>query len=403
MALTILQLKEHLIGSIHGASLNKVKNLTQLINRSGWNLLAQIDPAETKRTQQLTNAIHDDVYDYAAPTDLKGRKIIDIRPQVNRTTSDNFSQGFSEAFDIYKALSEGKEIFHVRHNSGTKSLRIAKGGLTSAITINEVDGVTDNGTWAGSGGASNLTQDTIDYVSGSASLNFDADTSTTPYVENSTMSEVDLTDHDEKSKLFIWRYFPDASAITDALLRWGNDTSNYWSKTVTTAHDGAAFQNGWNLLSFDWSTATETGTVAPATIKYARVGMTKNATADTDFRIDNIISSLGSIFEIEYYSKYLFKTSGGTWIESHTDDTDIINLDTESYNLLIAECMLAISQQIQGEDSNFDMNYYRTMLYGDPAAPSTERRMGAYKQYMASNPSESVKLQSTYYNPTLYG
>lgn len=394
---TVLNLKDQLTGSTHGTTLNKITNLTQLINRSAWNLLAQIDPAETKRTTQLTNAIHNDIYDYTVPSDLKGRKIIDIRPQVNRTTRDNFTQGFSEAFDIYKALTEGKEIFYVRHNSGTKSLRIAKSGLTNAKTINSVNGVTDNGTWAGGGGASNLTKDTLDFVSGSASLNFDASTATTPNVENSTMSQVDLTDHDEIAKLFVWVFLPDSTAITNVILRWGNDTSNYWSKTVTAAHDGTAFQNGWNLLGFDWSTATETGTVAPATIDYIRVTITKNAIADTDFRIDNIISSIGKIFEIEYYSKFLFRTSGGTWIESHTDDTDIINLDTESYNLLISECMLAISQQVQGEDSNFDIAYFKNHLYGDASSPDQTRRRGAYKQYMMQNPSESIQIQSSYY------
>ena len=396
MYLTVANLKSHLTGTIHGASLNKVKNLTDLIDRSAWSLLSQIDPAETKRIQQLTNALHDSIYDYQAPSDLKGRKVIDIRPQVNRELGDNFSQGFAEAFDIRKALSSGKDIFTVQHNSGAKSLRIAK-ILTSPTVINTVNDVDDNGTWEAGGGASNLTKDTVDYVSGKASLNFDADTSTTPNVENDDMTQVDLTDHDERSIIFIWVYLPSASAITNVILRWGNDTSNYWSRTVTERHDATAFQDGWNLLAFDWNGATETGTVDPAGIDYVRVTITKNATADTDFRIDNIVSSLGKKFEIEYYSKFLFRTSSGTWKEKTTDDEDIINLDTESYNLFIAECMMAISQQLQGEDSSFDVSFYKTMLYGDPSSPDQTRRRGAYKQYMMANPSEVIKQQSRYY------
>src|SRR3990167_2794559 len=298
MSLTVANLKSHLTGTIHGASLNKVKNLTDLIDRSAWSLLSQIDPAETKRIQQLTNALHDSIYDYQAPSDLKGRKVIDIRPQVNRELGDNFSQGFAEAFDIRKALLSGKDIFTVQHNSGAKSLRIAK-VLSQATTINAVNDVDDNGTWETGGGASNLTKDTVDYVSGKASLNFDANTSTTPNVENDDMTQVDLTDHDERSIIFIWVYLPSASAITNVILRWGNDTSNYWSRTVTERHDATAFQDGWNLLAFDWNGATETGTVDPAGIDYVRVTITKNATADTDFRIDNIVSSLGK--KILYY------------------------------------------------------------------------------------------------------
>lgn len=395
MSQSISNLKDDLIGITHGANLNKVKNLNSLFFRAAGNLLAMIDSVETKRTMQLTNAIHDDVYDYSAPADLKGNKVIDIRPQVNRGIQNNFSQGFTEDFDLRKALKEGKEIFTVRHNSGTKSLRIAATHNSKRVTIHACDNITDNGTWAASSDASNLTQDTLNYVSGSASLRFDlAAGGTSGVLTNSTLTQVDITDHDEVGSLFLWLYFPTGSAITSVNLRWGNSSTVYWNRSVTATHEGLSFQNGWNLLRFDWNGATETGTVDPAVIDYVRVAITySSASILSACRLDNIVVSIGSIYEIEYYSKYLFQTSAGTWQETTSADGDIINLDTESYNLFRYECALAIAQQLQGEDSNFDVNYFRTELYGD----GSPRNPGKYKLYAMSNPSEAIKRQSSYY------
>ena len=48
--------------------------------------------------------------------------------------------------------------------------------------------------------------------------------------------------------------------------------------------------NGWNLIRFDFSTATETGTVVPASCDYCVIYMTKDAgkTDETGFRFDHI-------------------------------------------------------------------------------------------------------------------
>lgn len=355
-------------------------------------MLMQIDPAETRRITNLTNAIHDDYYNYSLPSDVKGNKIIDIRPQVNRNTSDQFRQRFSEEFDLRKAVED--DIFQVKHDDGSKSIRISKDISPGPTTINSCNNLTDNGTWAADGTyASNLTQDTLYYVSGSASLNFDlASGGSAGYIENSTMTAVDLSDHDEVGSFFVHAYLPDASIITNVILRWGNDlTANYWVRTVTEQHDGTAFRNGWNILRFDWNGATETGTVAPATIDSLRVTITYDGTAETDIRIDNITCSIGEIFEIEHYSKYLFRNSSGTWLELPSDDTDIINLDTDSNNIFIYECLSEVAQQIQGEDMGADFQYAQFKLYGD------SKNLGLYQLYKTQWPSEDIVPSGTYY------
>ncbi len=379
---TIENLKDDLSRKLHGTSLSKIQGPLDLIYEAGRNVLQDCDPIETKRKAQIANALYDNVYDYTSPTDLKGNKIIDIRRQVNRLQSDNFSQNFNENFDLKKELTNNN--FTIESRDSTKFFRIAK-SITVGKTIHDMNSITGNGTWAVGGDTENLTQDTLNKVSGSASLNFDLDGSgTTGYIENSDFTDVDLSDHEDKSALFLWLYIPDTSIFTSCDLRWGSSSSAYWNVIVTSGH-ASVFQNGWNLLRFDWNGATKTGSPDSSAINYAKVTLTYDGTADTDFRVDNIISNLGDIFDVLYYSKYLFQNSSGTYIEKPTADTDLINLDTDSYNLLLIKTAEKASQQIQGEDNNFDFEVFR------------DEYESAVKDYNQKYPSEAIKTQIRYY------
>lgn len=376
MAYTRQNLQDDLTAIFHGTTLDKVSNIEGLFNRSARQFLLDLDPQETIRVADFSS-VFDSIYTYSAPSDLKGNKIIDIRPRFNRNKSENITQTYSEEFDLYKE----NQNFALEFDDLTKTLRLRK-NVGGRILINGCDTVTANGTWAVSGGASNLTADTIDKVEGSGSLNFDLDGATAGVLENSSMQVVDLTDHDEKSSLFVRVYMP--TVATNVILRWGNDSSNYWSRTMTTAYDGA-FRVGWNVIQFDWNGATETGTVAPASIDYARVTITYTGTADTDFRVDEISSHLPYAFEVVYYSKFLFRNSSGTWIEQTTAAADLINLDTESFKIYMDLCSYLISQQLQGEDAVSDMRFFR------------DEYIQGIKRYKSQYKSQVQSPRSTYY------
>ena len=379
---TISDLKDAVQRKVHGTSLDSVPSIEGVIAEAGAQIIALIDPVETMREVSITNGLYDDIYDYTAPADLKGNKIVEIRRQVNRTSADNFAQRMSVEF----SSNRHNNTFQVKHINGTKSVSISKNVSSDVVTIHQMNDITTNGTWAVGGDATNITKDTQYYVKGGASLNFDLNGSgTTGYIENATMKQVNLSDHDEKSSIFLRVYIPDQTAITNCILRWGNDTSNYWSKTVTTSHEGGAFENGWNILRFDWNGATETGTVASATLDYVRLTVTYNGTAETDIRVDHIVSALPEIYYMTYYSKYLFKSSAGTYLETPTDDRDTINLDTDSYPILIYQTCYLLAQELQGEDSGFDIQFF---------AAEKQRLIN---EYIRNNPSQSIRPQSFYY------
>ena len=391
---TILNIKDDLKGITHSTSLDKITNFNSVLQRAARNLLSKIDPVETKRISQITNALHDDVYDYSAPADLKGNKVLDIRPQVNRAVSDNMSQRFSKSFDLHKKLN----TFQVRDDGMVKSIRISA-DLARSISLHDCNGITSNGTWAVGGDATNLTADNLNYISGSSSLNFDlTGSATTGYIENSTMSAVNLTDQQDIGTIFARVYLPDTSIITNWILRWGSTSSAYWSTTVTTPWNRTSWQTGWNILAFNWNGATPTGSPDASGIDYLRLTVTVSAaTAETDIRVDKIASSAGEIWEMEYYSKYLFQTSAGAWKETTNSDTDLVNLDTDALNIFEFECGLAVAQQLQGKDGTFDVQYFKDELYGDGRL-----KIGLYWKYEQDHPSEFIRPRENYYDTSVY-
>lgn len=362
MSYTITKAKSDLQGILHGTSINKVTNILSVFNRAGRQLLEDVDPQETKRKAQIATALFDQVYDYTAPSDLKGNKVIDIRPQVNRNLTDMFSQRYSSDFDFFKTTDDG--LFQIEFNQGVKTLR-AKKDLTGFILLNDADTLTANGTWAGTNDVTNLATDSLTYVSGSGSLSFDVSgATTTATLTNSTMTAVDLTEHVNQATLFAWVYIPSGMTLTSVNLKWGSSAANTYDRTVTAAFNGA-FQTGWNQLGFAWNGATQTGTPVNTAYNYLQVTLTYDGDAHTALRLDAISSNLGEIFDIVYYSKFLFTDgSTSTWKEEASDDSDFLNLDTESYNLFLFKAAEYASQQIEQmkDDTIYFANQYKSAL-----------------------------------------
>ncbi len=378
----------HVNGMMHG-KFGTVQDRQITSNRAVRYVLNDLDMRSTKRSSQLAPNLFDDIYDYAAPADLKSHKVIDIKKQVNRDPTDGFILVDEADFDRYKTVTERR--IAIKDANFTQILRIDGIEGSSSLTIHNCDSVTANGTWAATSDASNLTADSDNYIRGSASLNFDmAAGTTTGYIENSTMTQVDLTDYDETGSIFLWVFIPDYSdaegdTVTNFILRWGNDSSNYWSRTVTTNNEGLTFYDGWNLLRFDWNGATETGTVVPSTIDYLRFTVTKSASlaADTDWRIDDITVRKGDIYDVIYYTKYGWQSSTGTYKEESTTTTDLLIADTEEIEGLAFKAAEFASQELKEYD---DVKYFK------------QEYLNWKARYEYNYHSEALKLHNSYYS-----
>jgi hypothetical protein len=390
---SIQNVNTDLEGALHGTTTNQIEGLFALYGRAARQLLLDIDPQETKRTALFASPIFNGVNYYALASDVKGNRLIDIRPQVSRTPRDVWSQKYNQEFDILKQnIFASGNMFTMNFNTGVKTILINAPFLPSPVIQNQVSAITGSGTWAVGGGASALAADNQNYVYGGGSLSFTLP-SGAGYLENSTMTSTDLTTYLNQGTFFLWVYMPTGSSFTSVNLKWGSSSSAYYGVTSTTTQQGTAFQNGWNLLSFPWAGNTTVGSPTVTAINYLKV--TFNTTAvQTGAHLNYITVALGNYLEYEYYSKFLFRDSTtGAFQETVTDVSNLINLDTETYNLFFNLAASLAVQQQQGLDALFyDGNFfaqkyaegiakYRLLYKSEVSKPATQYYAMPNKRY----------------------
>ena len=374
----------------HGSSLAKIRNKYALYERAGNNMRSKTDIVTTIRTAELAQVVHDDQFQYAVPSDYS--KIIDLYPARERTNSDFARRTSGVTASLLRQVRD-KQIA-VESRDGARILVIDWAGNTPK-TISKMQSTTG---WVEVGTAANIELDTQYAMSGGKSVKFDIAASGDG-IANTALDIFDLSDSEEENDFLMWVYFGDVTNITSITARWGNDlTANYYQSTSqTTQADGTAFQVGWNLIKFPWASATETGNVNTATMDSFRLVFTTTG-AISDVRVDNIVASVGNPFEIKYYSNCLFKNTAGTWIKQPTVDTDSIMLDEIGFNIFVYECLMAMAQQMEGEDSGFDIQFAITALNGNPSSGDPALRVGLYARYRTEYPSMAKRTVQKYYN-----
>lgn len=392
---SVSQAKQDIAGVLHGTTINQVQGINNLFNRTARQFLLDCDPQETIRIAQ-TPTLFNQIYDYPISNlpDLKGDKVLDIRPQVNRGMNDVFTNTYSQSFDVTKQYAVAPQ-FTIDFNTAQKSLRIDATDILAGIQINNADGVSSNGTWTAGSNATSLSTNTINYVFNPGSLQFNLSAGanpTTGSVLNSTMTAVNLSTHLNQSTLFWYVYLPTGSQFTSVSLSWGSSASNYYTVSATQNWQGSSFINGWNLIGVPWLGASVTGTPNSASISYVSAGFTYTGQLQTGVQLNQIISNLGTIFQILYYSKYLFRDSTtGVFQETVTDDSNLINLDTDTFQPFFNLLAYYTVQQVSGGDSAQDTAFF----------------MGEYQkgvaQYKNTYKSQRSKPSLNYYNPSAPG
>lgn len=382
----IQDLKNDITGQLHGTTSNQIQNFNGVINRSARQLLLDLDPQESKRTVEFIAPIFDTVFDYPIAADVKGNKIIDVFPQVNRLPIDIWTQAYNQAFDVAKQnIFSLKNMFTINFNSSLKTIRLNAPFLNAPVIIDDIEAIATNGTWATGGTASNLAVNNSNFAQGAGSLQFNI-TSGAGWIENSTLYPVNLSAYLNQSSLFDWVSVPTGANLTSVNLRFGSSSSNYYTLTVMQTQQGTAFVNGWNLEQFPWASMSVVGSPNPASITYARI--TLNVTSSmTGCLINGLNSILGTILSYSYYSKFPFRDAiTGAYQETVTDDSNLINLDTESFNLLEYQVLYQATQQQQGLDASFYDGTFALQMYNQGVL-----------RYKAQYKSELQKPMSTYY------
>lgn len=370
MSVTITNFKQDIAGDLHGTTVNRVTNFNQLTYKAMKEVITHAAPRELVLEEDIANAVYSDLTLYPAPAKLFDNRIVDIYPTTPREQDDVTRHLGVQDFDTQYIA----DTMSVENINGTKFLRINKQVGTS-VTLHTMDSTTANGTLTEGGDVQNLARDNYNFIAGGASLKFTSSGATTEMTFTITdMTSQDLSTYADNGSFFFWLY-QESAKVTQIQFDWGNDASNYYSDTVTTGHL-KSLTTGWNLVRFDWSGATETGSVTDSAIDYMKITLTYDGTADVQFRLDNIVGSFGILYRVKYLSAFGFQDASGTWIERPTQDTDVIMLDDSAYQLFMKQWLYFYTQQAKRSGKN---NADTARLYGELFG--TASRIGDYEQY----------------------
>lgn len=364
-----------------------VSSKQDLMNASVRDTLTKVDLISTIRRTNLAPNLFNGIFPYTCPADLASYNIIDIPAQAKRSDGE-WQLTTPEEFDIKNGAVTG--MIAIDDYNGQRILKLASAVDSDSLTVAELDSLTSGGgTWSAFGDAINLAADDADYVKGAGSIKWDISAvgGTTAGIVNTAVDSVDITDYlGGTSAFFIWVKINSATNLTNYILRFGNDSSNYYSKTVTAQADGTAFVAGWNLLKFDVSSLTETGSVTDSSIVYFAIYMTKTAgkVSETDYKFDWLVLKKGIVSYLKYYSSYGWQTSAGAYIQNSTTSTDLIVANEEEFNLHVLNGIVHAMHDI---------------MFPDVEIQRAEQRLEkAIANYAQRNPSQRKILITDYYN-----
>lgn len=293
------------------------------LNRGIRHLIKDCGIYATKKPHSID--LFDTVEEYPLPSDF-----FDVISLQNTTEPRNFIRTQPDAF--YRSTGD---VISVDSYKNEHCLLARATNIAASTVMNACEGVTDNGTWAaeGSTDATNVTTDSVNEKVGSGAISFDVTVggSVNDYaaIQNSTMTQVDLTDFASRGTVFCWVYIPSVTNLTSFTLRWGNDSSNYYSKTVTEQYNGFGFRVGWNRLGFAWASATETGSVTDTAIDYINFRVTYSAsyTSQTGFLLDDVRVCNPYRMDLMYYSTHFVIDASGNTRADFSATTDASLLD----------------------------------------------------------------------------
>lgn len=402
ITITLAQLKQDIIPMMKGTSLRQVKDFYGTAAKAANRMLARIDPEESRRTVTLGSPFYSNIQDYVLATDYK--RMLDIRPQVinQRGPGDsNFGQTAPRQFsEKLKANS-----FSIRWNNMVRTLRAQVLPDGNCLTLDTFDGASANGLWVASADASGLYEEPLNYVQGNGALgmNFSGVTGVGTIANSTVPSALDLSTYlyEDASMLYFWLPIGTSARFTSFTIIRGDTPTSYRTVTVTAKADGTAFTDGWNFILVPWSLGTSVNAPTNTLNQYRQI--TANYTVGTPingFLVDSWTNDLGKQYEMEYYSEYMFRSALGVWQPVPLADTDLVNVDSASYEILKTEMMVDITQQIRtGAVRVTELADWRLMLNGTSASRYVKDPPyhGLYQDYLKQFPSSAIVEATEYY------
>lgn len=361
-----------------------------LVNDLVRDLFLKTDMRSAKRRSTLTPNLFNGIFPYNCPSDLKGDKVIDIPAQAKRHDGE-FTLVTPTQFRVHNGTRPGE--IAVEDFNGQRVLYISSKVNSKMVTVAELDSLTSglaSGNWLAFGDAASVARDDSDYVVGAGSIKFNisAAAGTTAGIYSENVNALDMEDYfGGTSAFFAYVKIVSTTGLNSYTLRFGNSSSAYYYKTVTTQHDGTAFVTGWNLLRFDISSLSSSGSPdRTADFDYFALFMNKETTkvSESDYKMDWLVLMKGEIHYVHYYSTYGWQSSAGAYKQNSTDDGDLLVAGEQEYALLIKMGVAAAAAEADLSESD--------------VKAKEARAKEAYDKYVLDNPSEAMLQSTSYYD-----
>lgn len=377
-----------------GVTRNNFNSPNQLVFKALEEVRNEVDILESKRVVPLLPALYGGEVLYPLPPDVDF--ITDITPYDQ--SESNIGLG-NKRTDL-------TSHFYIDYVNGIKLLRV-KDGLPffrqdPPLVLNQMDDLVGNGTVIVSSDATNLDLNTIFYLQGKASLDFDIIASSGhASLEVNNFTAVDIENYSRDAIFNVGIFFPEelVDNVTNIVLKIGSDNSNYFEMTVSkTAYD-SAFIEGFNVLRFEKRNATENGTVDEQNISYLEVRINHtlpNSTEVKGVKIDVVSIHKGQGYKLEYYSDWFFRNPSNNArlrMPSSVGLSDIVEVDRTVFNLIVKELEKIMDMALRGQQGGAVWQQANRTLYG---VYGDFKNLGLYEKYKRDHPSEKRVVSTSY-------
>lgn len=393
---TIAEFQDQISAMLSGINLNSVPDLYGTFERAARTLIQRADIPEASSIQNIV--LYSGVTDYECDPIIFGTALTDIRPQgISRPFWETTTKTTQQQFDRLKGYARNNISSAFQFQNGVPIIRI---NAPFPNQFNTIDPCTSVGNWIAGGTASGLIQDTSVYYQNPASLRY-AVTVGVGTLTQTLSSSIDLSVYEDVGVAFLASYIPaSASNLTSITLKIGSDSTNYNEVTATAPFFGTFTNNEWQLVSFDFSTASQVGTPDWSAIQYVQI--TDNVTGTiTNIRVGDLFISQPSPAQLLFQSAAIFIPSGSTTpLTTITATTDTIMLNNPAYNLFLYEGALAILENTSGGtgDAMYDRLMRKLGIDGNGKIVG-----GLYADFLGDNPSQEIRQTNSYYDVTQGG
>lgn len=388
---TIAEYRDQVSAILSGLNLNSVSDFNGTIERAARTLVQRADIPEASGIQNMT--LYSGVFDYECDPVIFGTAINDIRPQgITRPAWETTTKTTQQQFDRLKGYGTRNISSTFQYTNGVPTILIKAPLPNQNLTI---DGMEEIGNFAIGGTGSSLAVDYSVYYNSPSSLRYSMTTGSATLTETLN-STIDLSSYEGVGVAFLANFIPaNATNLSSISLKLGSSASDYASVTASSPFVGAFVDNMWQLVAFDFASATTTGSPDWSAIDYVQI--TDTATGSiTNIRVGDLFISLPVPHQLLYQSAAIFLPSGSTVpLTTITANTDTIILNNPAYNLFLYEGALAVLENTSGGMGDSMYSRIQTKLGIDGSGKIVG---GLYADFLGDNPSQELRTTSSWYD-----